>query len=326
MKISVALCTYNGAHFLDEQLSSLLAQTRLPNELVVCDDGSTDGTLQILADFQSRAPFPTRLYVNPVNLGPAKNFEQAIGLCDGDLIALCDQDDVWMPEKLGEAEAHFDKFPDIDAVFSDALIVDSELRPLTYTLWRQVGFTRAERQMMADGRGLEVLLKHVTVTGATLTIRSSLRQRALPIPTGWMHDAWVAVIAAASGGLRAIPAALIFYRQHDSNEIGARRPSLAERWRDTFHTDRMSYYNGEITRYHVVKERMLSFPGNLRADSPILLEAKLRHLRVRANLPTMRLLRILPILTELATLGYRRYSFGWQVAVKDFLLPAKPTA
>lgn len=324
MKISVALCTYNGAPFLSAQLASLLAQTRLPSELVVCDDGSTDRTLQILADFQLDAPFPMRLHVNPANLGPAKNFEQAIDLCEGDLIALCDQDDVWLPEKLAEAESYFNKFPDVDAVFSDGVVVDAELRPLKYTIWGQVGFTFAERQMMASGRGLEVLLKHVTVTGATLTMRSSLRQRVLPIPSGWMHDAWIALIAAASGALRTIPVPLILYRQHDSNEIGARRRSLIERWRDTFHTDRTTYYTAEITRYRAANERLLKFPRNIRPDTPFLLEAKLRHLRVRANLPTMRLLRILPILTELTALGYRRYSFGWQVAVKDFLLPVKP--
>lgn len=324
MKISVALCTYNGARFLSAQLASLLAQSRLPSELVVCDDGSTDGTLQILAAFQSDAPFPTRLHVNPVNLGPAKNFEKAIGLCEGDLIALSDQDDVWLPEKLDEAESHFDKYPDVDAVFSDAEVVDDELRPLKYTLWRQVGFTSAEQQMMAEGKGLDVLLRHVAVTGATLTIRASLRQRVLPIPPGWMHDAWIALIAAASGGLRTIPAPLILYRQHDSNEIGARRHSLRDRWRDTVHTDRTTYYTSEIARYRAASERLLKFPGNVRPDTPNLLEAKLRHLRARANLPTMRLLRILPILTELAARGYRRYSFGWQVAVKDFLLPAKP--
>lgn len=323
MKISVALCTYNGARFLSEQLASLLAQTRLPSELVVCDDDSTDKTLQILADFQSDAPFPMRIHVNPVNLGPAKNFEQAISLCEGDLIALCDQDDVWLPEKLDEAESLFNKFPDVDAVFSDGEVVNAELRPLKYTLWSQVGFTFAERQMMVNGRGLDVLLKHVTVTGATLTIRASLRQRVLPIPPGWMHDAWIALIASASGGLRTIPAPLILYRQHDSNEIGARRRSLIERWQETLHTDRTIYYAAEIARYRTANERLLKFPGNIRPDTLILLEAKLRHLRARANLPTMRLLRILPILTELTALGYRRYSFGWQVAVKDFLLPAK---
>jgi len=98
--VSVALCTYNGAAYLGEQLDSIVAQSRPPDELVVCDDGSTDGTVGLLQAFVPEAPFPVRLYRNERNRGFAKNFERAISLCTGDFIALSDQDDVWKPEKL----------------------------------------------------------------------------------------------------------------------------------------------------------------------------------------------------------------------------------
>ena len=100
LNISVALCTCNGARFLSEQLVSLAEQTLRPIELVVCDDASDDGTWQLLEEFQRSAPFPVRLYRNVRRLGIAQNFEQAMLLCEGDVIALCDQDDVWLPEKL----------------------------------------------------------------------------------------------------------------------------------------------------------------------------------------------------------------------------------
>jgi len=102
--LSVAMCTYNGEQYLQEQLDSIIAQTRLPNEVVVCDDGSTDATLQILDEFQETAPFPVRIYRNGTRLGPTKNFEKAIKLCSGNVIALSDQDDVWMPHKLERLE------------------------------------------------------------------------------------------------------------------------------------------------------------------------------------------------------------------------------
>src|SRR5215470_8302349 len=105
--ISVAMCTYNGARFLAEQLGSLAAQSRLPDELVVCDDGSTDESAEIVKDFARHAPFPVRLEVNEENLGATKNFEKAIGLCRGEVIALSDQDDVWYPKKLELHESVF---------------------------------------------------------------------------------------------------------------------------------------------------------------------------------------------------------------------------
>src|SRR5882762_9087557 len=100
MKISIAMCTYNGARYLREQLDSIAAQTRPPSELIVCDDNSLDETREIVAGFAASAPFPVRLGVNEQNLGSIRNFERAIKLCEGDLIALSDQDDVWLPEKL----------------------------------------------------------------------------------------------------------------------------------------------------------------------------------------------------------------------------------
>ena len=100
MRISIALCTYNGDPYLSELLESLAGQDFRPCELVVCDDGSTDSTLSILNEFEHVAPFPIRIFNNTENLGVIKNFEKALSLCTGDYIAPCDQDDIWQPEKL----------------------------------------------------------------------------------------------------------------------------------------------------------------------------------------------------------------------------------
>ena len=86
MKISIALCTYNGAKFLQEQLDSIAFQTRIPDEMIICDDQSKDSTLEILKNFVSKASFPVRLFLNEKNLGSTKNFGKAIGLCTGDII------------------------------------------------------------------------------------------------------------------------------------------------------------------------------------------------------------------------------------------------
>ena len=105
MRLSVALCTYNGARFLAAQLASIARQTRLPDEMVICDDGSQDSTCLLIDDFRASAPFPTRVYCHSGNMGVVSSFLGTIRLCSGDLIALCDQDDIWKSDKLARAHA-----------------------------------------------------------------------------------------------------------------------------------------------------------------------------------------------------------------------------
>src|SRR5262245_33463585 len=126
-KISIALCTYNGAKFLSSQLESYLVQTQMPDEVVVCDDRSNDQTVEILKAFAERAPFSVRVLVNDQNLGSTKNFEKAISLCSGEFIFLSDQDDIWNPDKIEKMTAPFENDPDVGLVFSDVELVDESL-------------------------------------------------------------------------------------------------------------------------------------------------------------------------------------------------------
>jgi len=98
--ISIAMATYNGESFLAEQLDNLAKQTLKPLELVVCDDGSTDDTVAILEGFAALAPFPVSIHRNGTRLGHTENFLKAANLCSGKWIGFCDQDDVWLPNKL----------------------------------------------------------------------------------------------------------------------------------------------------------------------------------------------------------------------------------
>src|SRR5207253_4621935 len=124
MKLSVAMCTYNGASYLQEQFDSIAMQTRLPDELVICDDVSVDTTKEITDKFAAVAPFAVKRHFNENNLGSTKNFEKAIGLCQGDIIALADQDDEWSPIKLEQLEAALASSAKTGLVFSDAEVVD----------------------------------------------------------------------------------------------------------------------------------------------------------------------------------------------------------
>jgi glycosyltransferase involved in cell wall biosynthesis len=317
MSISVALCTYNGAEFLAEQLESLAAQRVLPDELVVCDDASPDGTVAILRDFASSAAFPVRIHVNPHNLGYVRNFEQAISLCTGELIALCDQDDVWHPEKLARSARLLADLPEIGLVCTDAEVVGRNLEPLGLRMSQMLGFGAAEQASVARGSALEVLVRINFVTGAATMFRSGLRAAVLPIPDGWVHDGWIALMISLRARVAFIDAPLLAYRQHGTNRIGA--PPQA-RLRDALSpgSPRERSATLDAERWQVACER--AQPAAREADLA-LLAGKQHHTRLRAELPAARLPRLPRIAGELLRHNYQRYSAGAGSALKDLLAP-----
>lgn len=333
---SVAMCTYNGARFLGAQLASIAAQTRTPDELVVCDDRSTDETARIVRDFAFTAPFRVRLHVNEENLGSTKNFERALSLCEGDLIALCDQDDAWLPSKLARLEDEFARDPAALVVFSDASIVDEESRPTGQGLWESVGLNGAELERLKSGRGLGDLLRGSTVTGATMAVAARLRALALPIPTDlpFIHDAWMSLLAACVGGVRPVAEPLVLYRRHTSQQVGPlARPEGAGGLRAVAFGETQSAlarenpYDSTLavaraarTRLADARTRGLDITKGVRAARSLdELDARITHWEARRTLPRARLRRAAPVLWELLTLRYQRYSNGIASAAKDLL-------
>lgn len=322
VRMSVAMCTYNGMPYVTDQLTSFLRQERRPDELIVCDDGSTDGTLAAVKDFSERAPFPVQIHVNANRLGPAKNFEKAIGLCCGDIIALSDQDDVWLPSKLRTLEMVLMDNPEAGYAFSDGVVVDEQLRPLGFTIWGAIKFGRSERRRFASGRQVEVLLRRNVVTGATMAFKSELRPQVLPIPEGFVHDAWIA-LAASTMGRRGIPveAPLIWYRKHGRQAIGVGRSwkAACEVSFPMLHERRLR----EAECFERARARLLLVGGATGGRSQglgALLSAKVRHLRARAAIcGSSRLRGLAVVATELVTGRYFRFSWGGRSACADVL-------
>src|ERR1044072_5987236 len=225
-KFSVAMCTYNGAEFVTEQLDSIAAQTRLPDEVIVCDDGSTDATVECIRQFARSASFPVRLVENEKNLGSTKNFERAIASCEGDLIALADQDDFWFPDKLRRLEqALTDK--NIGLAFTNGEVVDASLNSLGQSVWESIRFGEREQKLLREGHAFAVLLDHNVVTGAALAMKAEFRELVLPIPNDLVHDGipvlhdwWAALLVAAVAKISFIPELLFKYRQHSSQQMG----------------------------------------------------------------------------------------------------------
>ena len=320
LKISVAMCTYNGARFLREQLESIAAQTRLPADLIICDDCSTDETVEILNGFVRHATFPVRVEINESTLGATKNFEKAISLCHSEIIALADQDDIWRPHKLECIANIFLRWPGSAATFSDAEIIDEKSRPVRKRLWETFLFGRNEQNHFANGGGLNVLLKHPVVTGATMAFREKFRRLVLPIPAQHAHDYWISILLSACGDFRPIPDPLIRYRQHANQQtgIGPGRLGLIQRTERVLKDQRQSYLP-EVDCLSEICRRLEAQNGEVpvRQSTVKLITEKILHRSARAKLPLSRMLRVPTILREMANLRYWRYSEGWKSVARD---------
>lgn len=205
MKISIALASYNGEEFIEAQLLSFSKQSRLPDELIVVDDGSTDGTEQIVRNFALSSPFPVQFFRNTTKLGYCGNFNTALSKTSGDLVFLSDQDDYWMPNKIGYIEELAKKFPAALMIMNDAELTDKNLSPL--------GFTK-QTQLSSAGFPLSDF-----VMGCCSAVRRELLDIALPVPEGFhAHDLWLSVISEALNAKLIDRKILQLYRRHDNNE------------------------------------------------------------------------------------------------------------
>ena len=273
------MCTYNGAAYLPEQLDSLAAQTRPPNELVVCDDASDDDrTREIVKAFARRAKFRVRLYINHETLGSIKNFDRAIRHCHGNIILLCDQDDVWKANKLARIEEAFLSVPDVGLVFTDAEIVSENLERIAGSLWESASFPGESQELIKQSNFFQALLRGNVVTGATLAFRSTLRRLVLPIPDGTIlqHDAWIALIVSAVAPVFFLTEPLIKYRQHAGQQIGVSIKDTKYEKRDSPMIRRVQqtpYPFGETDAFKTVYARLIT------KCSGLVSEENLRHIK-----------------------------------------------
>jgi glycosyltransferase involved in cell wall biosynthesis len=316
--ISVAMCTFNGSQFLPTQLESIATQDRLPDELVICDDASLDNSVDIARDYERTSKFPVRVVRNQSNLGSTRNFARAISMCQSQIVALADQDDVWYRYKLQRIEAAFVHSPTLVAVFSDADLIDADSNPLGLRLWNSFLFSARERRRFADGDGLKILVKHPVVTGATMAFRRELVDLLLPIPADHVHDAWIAFLLAAYGEILPIEEPLMQYRRHGRQQIGAGQASFSGRLAQASRTG-PRFYLEEIERFRELSDKLQSCGAGFSFADEALheIERKIFHREHRAHLPRTALLRIPNVLREVVNGGYWRYSEGWQSIVKD---------
>ena len=324
-RVSVALGTHNGRRYLGEQLESILRQTSPVDEIVLSDDASVDDTVALARTIldahraTSDAPTPELVVLrNPVALGVTANFEQALRAASGDVIALCDQDDVWHPDRVAKALAAFASRPELDLVAAEARLVDDRGEPIGSSLFETLGVDDRLRGRLASDAAFGELLRRNVLTGATMMVSRSLVERAAPFPPSWVHDEWLAMVASVGRGIAIVAEPLIDYRQHGGNQIGVTRLGAG----------------GKVARLREPRTernaRLLARAEDLAELLPVIapapgveaaVRAKLDHELMRQGLASHRLRRVVPVWREWRSGAYDRFGRGAQDVLRDLVQP-----
>ena len=341
-RISIALAVHNGERFLGEQLESFLRQERLPDELIISDNASTDRTREIVREFAAAAPFTVHLLVNQSNGGIMRNFHRALKECTGDIICLSDCDDVWLPAKLRRVEEVFAVEPSVGIILSNSEFVDSTLRPLGLTTHRRRFAAYGSHEVMHSGREAlaGVLAERPAPYGHAMAFRSVvLTYPVVPLPDASFgreggHDRWLAYMLALFVDLAVIGEPLVLYRRHSEQSANVGRKTLApltlgERIRRLLDSCDPGSLATLCSLVDLVRERLSQFGYNDR-DVLSVFDDYSRFYGSRAQFPPLaKHLRIRPILAELGRGSYRRFANGVASAAKDLLasrVPPMPSA
>lgn len=312
---SVAMGTYNGSRFLAEQLSSIARQSVLPNELVICDDGSNDTTAQIITEFARSAPFEVRFVQNSTCLGIAKNFEKAIMLCRCEIIALADQDDLWNPQKVSRCLEVLEHDRKLGGVFSDAELIDEHSALLGRRLWSGVPF-HPHKDRFSSAEFVRLLLRQDVATAPTIVFRSEWRDSIVPIPATWMQDAWIAWMLVLYSCLGFIRDPLMQYRIHPDQQLGLASSSPRDRL-VAIRKAGSAPYSRIAGRFEDLRDRLLERPCSQQGAYLRELNRKIKHLHSQTNLASNRLMRSGQIM--LALPSYMRYTRGIATICRDLL-------
>ncbi|GAB2556833.1 hypothetical protein GCM10027190_03560 [Spirosoma areae] len=313
--ISIALCTYNGMTYLPVQWQSLLSQQQLPDEVVISDDQSTDGTADLVRQLAAEAPFRVHILQNSTRLGSNKNFERALSACTSDLVFICDQDDFWLPEKISTMTQYMQQHPDAQTAFCDAWVTDEQLEKRQGRFWEVVSFDKSAQHRWLSGEMTEVLLDGNRVMGCAMVVRRSFLAMALPIPAdipGYIYDGWMALLAASQNAIHFLNQPLQLYRTHIQQQIGVRQQEVPEAIGILGRFSRGRA--GKLAPFREKQAQLVKINTLLSERVPLnspglpQLHRRLAHFTMRSHLPSNRLKRLLPVLSSLKKGNYSRYA------------------
>ena len=316
MNISIVMATYNGENFLQSQLTSIACQTVLPYELIIIDDGSADSTVKIVERFAEEAVFPVKFYLNSENIGSTRTFCKAITLSEGDIIVLCDQDDLWVKNRLEKIKSAFDEDETRVGVYSNAALIDQNDNYLGRDLWSSLSIKGHEFKALAAGGfpAFSVLLARNVITGAAFSFKKRYVDTFSEFPESWVHDAWIAINLVRNGSIHCIPECLVKYRQHDGNQIGLNERSTSARLK--FRSE--GFFINLISAHKALLESLY----NAGEDELYLglVESEIKHFNSRVDGNAKRSL----FFRELLCGRYHKFSSGFSSFVKDLMGSFKP--
>ncbi|MGO9560719.1 MAG: glycosyltransferase [Acidimicrobiales bacterium] len=320
--VSVCLCSYNGAAHLGEQLVSLSEQTQSPDEVVVGDDGSRDGTPELLEQWAASVAIPVLIERRAEPVGHGANLESVLRRASSSILMICDQDDRWHPDKVRRLAQLLDAKPEAAGAFSDSGLIDDASEQVEGSLWKTLGFSAAEQAAVADGQGLAVLLRRNVVAGHALALRRDRLEWLSPLAGAHHADWWLAMGLLLDGGLLPVDERLVDYRLHSGNTVGLRsRTSAASRIESSDPSAR-SVADAALLEQLVARCDQLR-PGLLSAEQRSLFEAKIAHSRLRGSLPSSRAGRLYPVAKALVSGRYHRSANGWRSALIDLAAPPR---
>lgn len=225
MKVSVALCTYNGENYLHEQIDSILNQTVQVDEIVICDDGSNDKTIEILFEYQKKHPDFFKVYQNENNLGFIKNFEKAINLCKNEIIIISDQDDIWEKDKVEETIRFFEINPKFDGAFHDLKLIDDDKIHPSYLNWKGISHEEVIQEVNDNDLFVALVKKGSFILGCALAIKKVALKKYEMEDFPIAHDYYIAQKLSSKHSLGFISKSLSSYRLHPNQVYGLRYKS-----------------------------------------------------------------------------------------------------
>lgn len=266
-RISVAMASYNGEKYIREQIESILEQTVIPDEIVISDDGSTDKTMQILQEFANLHPNIVKIYLDNPRQGFAYNFSHAISHCSGDILFLCDQDDIWNSKKVEHIVDVYYKYPDALCVFHNALSVDSEGKPNNVPFNSFVESLAMQHPIGAivkiPGNPNCELAACFPINGMIMSISKELLKTAYPFPPiSSQHDGWLWFCSEALDECYYLNETLTNRRLHSNNTSGVGKQGFGiQRMKEIFHniTKQNEFARTRIIQSQYMEEYILTY-------------------------------------------------------------------
>jgi glycosyltransferase involved in cell wall biosynthesis len=314
LKIGVLLCSYNGERYITEQLESIVNQSVLPQELVIIDDGSSDGTLNIIKSFEFPSFLKVKIIQRSQNLGPAQNFMQGLLELNSDWVCFADQDDIWLHDKIQIFSDAICRFPEKRMIFSNADLIDESSAPLGESLWERIRFDQI-KQHQFNACNLDLLLFRPVVTGMSSAVHRLSALEFIEIQESILHDEWLSLQLSIHNLLIAIPDVTALYRMHNQQVAGVEKTfSLRSLLKKLLN-------NNESPEPYLRRNALILdlLKNNTRLDSAIRNKALdfNEHLNVRCDDHAQIFIKFCKLCSELLNRRYFKYSFGLMSFLKD---------